>query len=400
MKTHTSFIFTVVCLGLALSACSILGPDDIAWIQDNAVTATFSQPEFGSLTDEPNGLFVLGEHHGTLANSEFSKIMIPALVANRNLRVIVLETGYAQGILWNRYVNGGDETIRTDIMNSLGSTASCTQEHAAFFSWLRDYNLALPSDSRLTVIGMDIDHQWFPVRTIVEEYIQNGHADSTALGNFLACDIMSGSGQAAQLAILDTLLQTIGQGELRTVLYSWQQRLLLYADTRPWDERDLVMYDLFSVQYEELRELHPEAEGFSLFGSWGSFHTHKMDTDSQPRLAALIVEAGSRGTDMPAVCSIELLYASSRGFWRAGQTPDTIDTPAAREFLTAVGLDPDASSLQEYALLGIDTPDSPFRTGKRLDAQDNLVGSSADRFDFVLAAAGSAACTAWTTAGQ
>ena len=70
------------------------------------------------------------------------------------MRYIVAELGLGASIYLNRYLETGDNALLDDIMNQLSGTASYTVEQRVFYQKLYEYNVGLPDEQKLRVIGL------------------------------------------------------------------------------------------------------------------------------------------------------------------------------------------------------------------------------------------------------
>ena len=104
-------------------------------------------------------IILIGENHGIAKTFEIELFWIKYLNQNANVRDILLEEGYCDAQLVNRYLETGDMTIIEKMMDNLKGTFAHSKEQYEFYKALYEYNKTLPQDKKLKVYGVDIQHQ-------------------------------------------------------------------------------------------------------------------------------------------------------------------------------------------------------------------------------------------------
>ncbi len=122
-------------------------------------TSNFS--EFDPIADhfQDKSLILLGENHASQFNDLLDTKLLIYLHQNHAVNYYLGETGYAMGKFINTYINTGDEALLSSLMNSWNNTFSYTLENKARLQRLKDYNLSLPENERITYVGIDVENQ-------------------------------------------------------------------------------------------------------------------------------------------------------------------------------------------------------------------------------------------------
>jgi len=108
---------------------------------------------------DKNNVILAGEGHAVAENSELELALLKHLNQKDKIRYLLAEMGYSSSCYINEYLESGDEAKLKLIYNDLVSTASWSKESYNFWIELRKYNLTIPEDQRIKVIGIDIEHQ-------------------------------------------------------------------------------------------------------------------------------------------------------------------------------------------------------------------------------------------------
>jgi erythromycin esterase-like protein len=114
-------------------------------------------------------IVLLGEDHGIALHEDLDLALLRYLHQAAGVRVYLAEMSYAEGCLFNRYLDTGDEPLLDYLTNELRGTVAWTKEHRAFFVNLRRWNLTLPEKDRVHFAGVDIEHQ----RRVALHYLRN-----------------------------------------------------------------------------------------------------------------------------------------------------------------------------------------------------------------------------------
>lgn len=156
--------FTTIPICMSLGGCHPSeGVDVDGWVQKHAceLDAKTGIPA-GSLGDIGRyDVFLAGESHGYAKNYTYKKALIQALQRDASASCLLLEMGIGAGMMLERYLQTGDESVLALVMTQMNGTAAGTQEEEEFWRWLLEYNGALKEEERFHVYGLDIDHQTY-----------------------------------------------------------------------------------------------------------------------------------------------------------------------------------------------------------------------------------------------
>lgn len=115
-----------------------------------------------SILDEDirrNTVILAGETHAVKDNFGLKLALIKYLNQKYDIKYLLEEMGYSSSCFINQYLESGDESkLKTDYFN-FGGCASFSKESYNFWIDLRKYNLTVPENKRIKVIGIDIELQ-------------------------------------------------------------------------------------------------------------------------------------------------------------------------------------------------------------------------------------------------
>lgn len=104
-------------------------------------------------------VILTGEAHAISKNYQVKLSMIKYLNEKYNVKCLLEECGYSQSCFINQYLKTGDESKLKLVFNDLKGTAAWSRDDYDFYLKLREYNMTLPENERIIVIGIDIEHQ-------------------------------------------------------------------------------------------------------------------------------------------------------------------------------------------------------------------------------------------------
>lgn len=126
-------------------------PIDLSNLKDQALLKSSGLDQYN--------IVLYGEHHAIKKNFEIELFLIKFLNKNYNVRHILIEKGYCDAQLLNRYLETGDISILENIMSNLKGTFAYSKDMFQFYRNIYEYNKSLPSNEKLVFIGVDIQHQ-------------------------------------------------------------------------------------------------------------------------------------------------------------------------------------------------------------------------------------------------
>lgn len=117
--------------------------------------------KFSILDDDisRSSVILTGEAHAVKDNYILRLALIKYLNQKFDVKYLLTEIGYSSSCYINQYLESGDESKLKIVYLYLAGTESFSKEDYNFWVDLRKYNLTVPENKRIKVIGIDIEHQ-------------------------------------------------------------------------------------------------------------------------------------------------------------------------------------------------------------------------------------------------
>ncbi|HBP62820.1 MAG TPA: hypothetical protein DD730_00775 [Desulfosporosinus sp.] len=106
---------------------------------------------------DKNNIILAGETHAVAKNYELELTLLKHLNQKNKIRYLLAEMGYSDSCYINEYLETGDEAKLKLFYNTFEGTAVWSKESYDFWIELRKYNLTIPEDQRIQVVGIDIE---------------------------------------------------------------------------------------------------------------------------------------------------------------------------------------------------------------------------------------------------
>lgn len=106
-----------------------------------------------------SSVILTGEEHAVKSNYKIKLALLKYLNQKYDVRYLLAEIGYSSSCFINQYLETGNEAKLKLVYKSLLGVAFGNKEDYSFWVELRKYNLTVPEDRRIKVIGIDIEHQ-------------------------------------------------------------------------------------------------------------------------------------------------------------------------------------------------------------------------------------------------
>lgn len=225
-------------------------------------------------------IYLVGEHHAIAKNYDIQLYMIKYLNKHQGVKHIISEIGYCDAQLLNKYLEAGDSSILENLMNNLKGTFSYTKELKEFYEGLYEYNKTLKDGEKLTVIGIDLQHQ-----TITGiDYLLSLVPDASDIPEVIKDDVealnSAKEDKAHRAELLNSVLESTVKNEetykkFMPENYEHFKRgvkniVQLFECSSSGDMfmkvREEKIIENFIYQYEEIN-------GSKCFGMFGGFHT-------------------------------------------------------------------------------------------------------------------------------
>jgi len=147
----------VLAMPVAESTRAVLGP----YLVDNNYAIDPENPNLELMAEDVEAsVFLSGaEWHGTQASYDLQYAMLIGLHQMAGVNYFLLGEGYGTGQMYNMYLETGDPDLLDLIHEEIRFTNSSNHDHRVFWEKLFEYNQALPSEDRITVVGIDLEYQ-------------------------------------------------------------------------------------------------------------------------------------------------------------------------------------------------------------------------------------------------
>lgn len=288
-------------------------------ISDNNDFSTFKLLD-SSLEDYE--IFFTAENHAIAVNSQLELKFIKYFKQKAGIKYLLLEIPYSDGQILNQYLATGDESIIAEMYKPLKGTFAWNKQ--SYDNWKKIYELnkSLPEDEKITVIGIDIEHQYvnairylnslIPNKTppkVTEEYIEKikqifkktnslSHAETS--GEF--SKKLDQSIKSNRKMYEEYFGEKLFDFEL--VNENIIAQVKAYKDDNAFNQiRDERMYENF-------KKIYPHIQKGKFYGQWGLNHAFQREQMNTSWLASRM-----NGSDSPVkgkVLSIVYLYKNCK----------------------------------------------------------------------------------------
>ena len=368
------------------------------------LTNNYSQDPTQILDTDKYDVFFTGETHSTKKNFEVMMKMIKSLSEKTNLKYLLVEDSTSNSILINDYLQSGDISKLNMVFKNFKGTFANNKELYQYYQDLYEFNKSLPSDKKLTYIGIDIEHQ----PSVAVNYLESlftGKTIPEKVNEFFNYWYNSDDGITEAKTLLEQAYKDIEDfpQNYETILGNdfWHFKFVLKnllttaecelfrSDNLKWSTiRENAMISNFYEVYNH----YPKGK---FYGQWGMEHaslsTFKDNfyKENDPRLAATLY----RSTDSPVkgrVCSMGILYLNSLSMNRDdANKPDSINEPSNKNNVIDSLKVFDKSNINFFKL---DSENSPF--SKDLYFMDKSVkGVTTDYSQYAVLVNDSGPCT-------
>lgn len=131
------------------------------FLRRNATVLDLRLPDAGlgveSITTQGQRIFLLAEVHGVAANYTLDLALLRHLHRVAGVRVYVMEFSHANAQFMNRFLQTGDPAPLDFVLGQMWGFVDCSEQRRKFFVALREWNLTLPADERVRVVGFDLE---------------------------------------------------------------------------------------------------------------------------------------------------------------------------------------------------------------------------------------------------
>ena len=134
-------------------------PEKYKYLKNNMIKIDITDDSFSVLADfnesvRDYDIFFTGEYHAVAKNYDIIFYLLKNFNQNHGVRYILLENGFAEGQILNKYLQSGDKNI----LDATGA-ALYAEEAYEFYVKVYEYNKTLPENKKLTFVGIDLQPQ-------------------------------------------------------------------------------------------------------------------------------------------------------------------------------------------------------------------------------------------------
>ncbi|CCQ92807.1 hypothetical protein CULT_110045 [[Clostridium] ultunense Esp] len=104
-------------------------------------------------------IFLTGENHGVKANAELRMKFLKYIKEKTDFRYYLCEIPYSMAYFLNLYLEIGNEDILKEVYISLKGTDAWNKDDYEHWKEVYEFNKGLPKEKRITIVGIDIEHQ-------------------------------------------------------------------------------------------------------------------------------------------------------------------------------------------------------------------------------------------------
>ncbi len=328
-------------------------------------------------------IYFTGESHGIGFNQTITLKFLQFFNINAGVNYYLAELGYAGAYLINEYLETGDEQLLLDVINLSEGTYAWTKENIAFYKDIRSYNNTLSEPDRITIIGIDIEHQHIAGILLLYRLLplNDPPSEISALISELI-DIYEDElySYANVEDFSNRLFQDIENNTTAYEGYLGSDYFDFYLSARNLTYKFDVYADYNAVIrenyiYENFKSVFSHLPDAKFYGQWGASHIHLKKHSGVDWIAKLINES----TDLSlqnAVLTIKPFYLNCTAMTRQPySTAPLSDSPMITGLLSPVS----DSNITLYRLNG---DGSPFFDGLTLVEYPSEEGVTVDYFQY------------------
>ena len=120
-------------------------------------------------------IFLVGENHGVKSNVKLKMRFLKYFKEKTNFKYYIYELPFSMTYFLNKYLETGNVNILNDIYEPIKGTYAWNKDEYHYWRDLYKYNKLLPKDDRITLIGIDIEHQPANAFNFMEYCLDNGY---------------------------------------------------------------------------------------------------------------------------------------------------------------------------------------------------------------------------------
>jgi hypothetical protein len=322
----------------ALAARTFLADNNQAVDYNNLTSIRLLEP---TLADKE--LFMTGEFHSVAASEDVNFLLLRYFRERAGVKYLLPEFSYGFCELVNTYLDNGDESLLRWLYTQFRGTAAYHKEGFEFWRKLRAYNLSLPTEQRIRVVGTDIEHQnltglrYFstllpgePLPSVISDAVRGV---SSLLTQTFTRDQLRQRCQSLRVSIDSNRAayqQYIGAKFFQFDFMTDNLLQTADAQARQGDDfnrvRDRYLYANF------LR-IYPTLPKGKFYGQWGRYHVYQTRPNDDILWNGSMFANDARSPVRGKVLSIPYFYKDCRRMARAGTSEPLYDYDSPEQIL-------------------------------------------------------------------
>ncbi|ARC83761.1 erythromycin esterase family protein [Clostridium argentinense CDC 2741] len=162
MKRKIIYIICFLCVLVGVFTFYNRPMNNIDYIKENSRDLKLNNIEDNSDLDliwediKDRSIIFTNEHHGVKENSDIQYKFINYLMDNWDLKYFLMECGHAPGVIFNEYLQSGDEKLLDDIFQWGILEKFNTESTKELMKKLYLKNKDLPEEKKLIIVGLDV----------------------------------------------------------------------------------------------------------------------------------------------------------------------------------------------------------------------------------------------------
>lgn len=181
MKKHKIITMIAVVSSILLIAvgCEAKPLSEAEYIKKYAVEFNVDETKNNSELDSINEsikdkkIIFTNEMHGVEENAIIQTKMSQYLIDNWGLKNILVEAGYATGVILNEYIQTGDEELLEEYKNNNLTSIANNTSYYDYLQSLYEKNKELPEENKIRLIGIDSIENVTCVKMFIDLLIKN-----------------------------------------------------------------------------------------------------------------------------------------------------------------------------------------------------------------------------------
>lgn len=336
-------------------------------------------------------IFFTGEYHGINANELLNMKFLKYFKEKVDFKYYLCELSYSDAYFLNKFLESGDVKILEDIYKPLKGTFAWNKDSYNHWKKLYEFNKTLPEARRITVVGIDIEHQpqnalLYMTSVLPKKEVPNKIKDNIEELKTLFLNISNQSGD--KLTKLSEKLRKDMEAQSEVYKEYLGQD---YFGFKLVNENILYTKEVYSAKevdfnkvrdkriYENFEKVYDNLPKGKYYGQWGVNHIFQRQQGDIKWVGVAMNEKGSRLENK--ILSIVYMYEDCKQMSKTGNNKYNI-----QDFNSNNSLIFSSFTEKNYTLFKLNGENSPFRKELIwLTPDDNPIdGVTTDYYQYVV----------------